>query len=127
MQILKETTLWNTGYSVPNHTYLLDGNNRLIAYADAETGQIYISKSQSIVINKRYRTFKVVKHSGLAKLIKTEKPKGVRLFKVQSGEKIYDVELSNGRYTCTCTGFNFRGKCKHGDAVAKKLQLDNSR
>ena len=124
MQILKETTVWSTDYSVPNHIYLLDNKNRLLAYADAETGEIHVSKSQSMVFDKRYRTFKAVNHPGLSKLVKTEKAEGVRLFKVQSGQKIYNVEVSSSVYTCTCTGFNFRGKCKHGDAVVKKLQSE---
>ena len=122
MQILKETTVWNTDYSVANHTYLLDNKNRLIAYARSDTGEIIVSKSGTIVLDKRYRTFKIVNHPGLAKLAKTEKPVGVRLFKVQSNQKVYNVEVSTSGYTCTCTGFNFRGKCKHGQAVVEKLQ-----
>ena len=122
MQILKETTVWNTDYSVANHTYLLDNKNRLIAYARSDTGEIVVSKSGTIVLDKRYRTFKIVNHPGLAKLAKIEKPVGVRLFKVQSNQKVYNVEVSTSGYTCTCTGFNFRGKCKHGQAVVEKLQ-----
>ena len=87
MQILKETTVWNTDYSVANHTYLLDNKNRLIAYARSDTGEIVVSKSGTIVLDKRYRTFKIVNHPGLAKLAKIEKPVGVRLFKVQSTKK----------------------------------------
>ena len=114
MQILKETTVWNTDYSVPNHTYLLDNKNRLIAYADAKTGKIHISKSQSMVLDKRYRTFKAVNHPGLSKLVKVEKTEGVRLFKVQSGQKnlqcrsvkfslhlhLYRVQFSDQRLRC---------------------------
>lgn len=123
MQILKETTVWNTDYPVANHTYLLDNHNRLIAYARSDTNEIIISKSQSITIDKRYRTFKIVNHLGLQKLIKTEKQDGVRIFKVQSGQKVYNVEIRENGYICTCTGFSFRGKCKHGVAVAEKLQF----
>lgn len=122
MQILKETTVWSTDYSVANHTYLLDNKNQIIAYAIEGSGKIVVSKSGTMVLDKRYRTFKIVNHPGLAKLAKAEKPAGVRIFKVQSGQKVYDVEVSSSSYTCTCTGFNFRGKCKHGDAVVEKLQ-----
>jgi hypothetical protein len=122
MQIVKETTVWATGYTVPNHTYLLDNHNRIIAYAIADSDKIVVSKSKSIKIDKRYRTFKIVNHPGLAKLIQTEKEEGVRLFKVQSGQKIYNVEIRDTGYVCTCTGFSFRGKCKHGEAVAEKIQ-----
>lgn len=125
MQVIKETTVWNTDYSVINHTYLLDNSNHLIAYARGDTGEIIISKSKTITIDKRYRTFKIVKHPGLEKLVKTEKQNGVRLFKVQSGQKVYNVEIRENGYICTCTGFSFRGKCKHGEAVAEKLQSKN--
>jgi hypothetical protein len=83
-----------------------------------------ISKSGNIKLDKRYRTFVRSNHPGLAKLLKLEKPEpGVRVFLVKSKEKQYTVELSNSTYSCTCTGYNFRGKCKHITAVAEKQQV----
>jgi len=121
LEILKEVTVWNTDNTVANHTYLLDGN-KLIAYAKFGTDDIIVSKTQ-INIDKRYRKFIRDNHSGLSKLIKKQKTDpNTRVFKVQSGEKEYFVTNKSEKYTCTCTGFNFRGKCKHIDAVAKKLQ-----
>lgn len=121
LEILKETTVWNTDYPVKNHTYLLDGN-KLIAYAKFGTNDIVISKKQ-FNIDKRYRTFARDNHSGLSKLIKKEKTDpNTRVFKIQSGEKEYFVTKKDTRYSCTCTGFNFRAKCKHIDAVVKTLQ-----
>ena len=29
----------------------------------------------------------------------------------------YTVRASQGRYTCTCAGFGWRGKCKHSDKI----------
>ena len=121
LQILKETTVWSDG-SNANHTYLLDGI-KIVAYAKCSDNTVQVLRTQ-IKIDKRYRTFIKTKHSGLEKLIKNTTPKSnTRVFKVQSKEKEYFVELSNSTYSCTCTGFNFRGKCKHIDAVAKKQQL----
>lgn len=48
--------------------------------------------------------------------------RSVRSFKVKSGDKIYSVILSNGSYTCTCTGFSFRKTCKHIVAVSQKVK-----
>jgi uncharacterized Zn finger protein len=121
LEILKETTVWSDG-SNANHTYLLDGS-KIVAYAKYSDNTVQVLKSQ-IKIDKRYRTFIKTKHSGLEKLIKNTIPKNnTRVFKVQSKEKEYFVELSDYNYSCTCTGFNFRGKCKHIDAVAKKQQV----
>ena len=123
LEILKETTVWSDG-SNANHTYLLEGS-KIIAYAKFGGNDIQELRTQ-IKIDKRYRTFVKTKHSGLEKFIKKTIPKpNTSVFKVTSGEKEYFVELSDYNYTCTCTGFNFRGKCKHIDAVAKKQQSPN--
>ena len=120
LEILKETTVWSDG-SNANHTYLLDGS-KIIAYAKYSDNSVQVLRTQ-IKIDKRYRTFIKAKHFGLQNLIKSTPTKSnTRVFKVKSKEKEYFVELSDYNYTCTCTGFNFRGKCKHIDAVAKKQQ-----
>jgi predicted nucleic acid-binding Zn finger protein len=120
LEILKETTIWSDS-SNANHTYLLDGN-KIVAYAKFGGNDIQALKTQ-IKIDKRYRTFVKTKHSGLEKIIKSSPTKSnTKVFKVISKTKEYFVELSDYNYTCTCTGFNFRGKCKHITAVAEKLQ-----
>jgi hypothetical protein len=123
LEILKETTVWSDG-SNANHTYLLDGS-KIVAYAKSSDNSVQVLRTQ-IKIDKRYRTFIKTKHFGLENLIKSTPAKSnTRVFKVKSKEKEYFVELSDYNYTCTCTGFNFRGKCKHIDAVAKKQQSLN--
>jgi hypothetical protein len=121
LEILKETTIWSDG-SNANHTYLLDGT-KIIAYAKYGGHDVQVLKTQ-IKIDKRYRTFIKAQHSGLQKFIKfTPTKSNTRVFKIKSKTKEYFVELSDYNYTCTCTGFSFRGKCKHITAVAEKLQL----
>jgi len=46
------------------------------------------------------------------------KPSGTKSWEV-SGSKgaKYTVRLANGSYTCTCTGFGFRRRCKHIEGV----------
>jgi uncharacterized Zn finger protein len=45
---------------------------------------------------------------------------------VKSNTKEYMVELTDSNYSCTCTGYSFRGKCKHITAVAEKQQSAES-
>ena len=91
-------------------------------------------------MNKRYRKFEKSNHSGLSKLLsqfknednqketksifKPEKSENIRIFKVKSKGKDYIVEYNIlGKYIiCPCIGFSYRRKCKHSEAVAKKLQ-----
>lgn len=121
-EILKEVTEWNHSIQ-PNHTYLISDSGAIIAYAVFSGDEIRISKSGSIKIDKRYRKFVKSNHPGLVKLLKKEKPESdVRKFKVKSKEKEYIVSLKENSYSCTCTGFTFRGHCKHINAVAEKLQ-----
>ncbi len=121
-EILQETTVWKSESPVPNHIYLLDNNSNIIAYIKQGDNVINQLKSK-IKLDKRYRKFIKVNHSGLSKIInKTTTQPNTRVFKVKSNTKEYMVELINNQYTCTCTGFTFRGKCKHIEAVAKKLQ-----
>lgn len=120
LEILKETTVWSDGSSV-NHTYLLDGN-KIVAYAPWHGAEVRIQKTQ-IALDKRYRKFEKSYHVGLSKLIKSQpKDPNKKVFKVQSGEKEYFVTILGSKMTCTCTGFNFRGKCKHITAVVESQQ-----
>jgi hypothetical protein len=46
-----------------------------------------------------------------------------KAWKVKStdGKKIYLVQRVNGKFSCTCKGFEFRKDCRHIGAVAKKV------
>ncbi len=120
-EILQETTIWTGHYGACNHTYLLDNQNKIIAYIKQNDIKVNILKTQ-IKIDKRYRTFIKVRNIQLERLSGKSIKNNTRVFNVQSNTKEYMVELINNQYTCTCTGFTFRGKCKHIEAVAKKLQ-----
>ncbi len=129
MKILKEITDWGVEYRQPNHTYLLNSKNQIVAYAKWHGDDIDILKSKT-VLDKRYRKFIEVNHSGLSEIksqYKEEsnnqeeyKPDYDRIFKVKSKEKEYIVGFKNNQLTCSCTGFGYRRKCKHVDVVKKQ-------
>jgi predicted nucleic acid-binding Zn finger protein len=120
-EILQETTKWTGDYLACNHTYLLDNQNRIIAYIKHNDDQVNVLKTQ-IKIDKRYRTFIKVRNNALERLIPSTLKSNTRVFKVKSNTKEYIVELNDSNYSCTCTGYSFRGKCKHITAVAEKQQ-----
>lgn len=121
-QILKETTEWDASFHVPNHTYLLDTKGHILAYAKADTGEV-IKLKGTIRLDKRRRSFIKSKHAGLSALINNHsKSSNIRTFKVLSKGNEYLVELDNDRYSCTCAGYTYRGKCKHITAVAEKVK-----
>jgi hypothetical protein len=134
MEILKEITKWEVDYRQPNHTYLVNNKNQIVAYAKWHTNEVMVFKTRT-TLNTRYRKFEKSNHSELSKLIeqfssediqkeekqKYIKPDYVRLFNVKSKGKVYIVEFNTKvkQITCPCIGFGYRRKCKHSDAVAK--------
>jgi len=119
-KILQEVSEWDADYKC-NHTYLLNGD-KVVAYIKQGGTEVIVLNHQ-IRIEKRYRKFIEVQNQDLSILIPNETPKNIRVFNVQSKDKVYTVELNTvkNKYTCSCTGFTFRGKCKHIDAVKGKI------
>ena len=129
MEIIKEITVWDCEYNVPNNTYLLNNKGKLIAYI--KDGDSIINQLKTpLEFSKSRRKFIKIQHDGLSKLIKEEKqdntkriiPKNVQLFNVNSNDRDYTVEVTDNRYfSCTCIGFGYRNKCKHVEAVKESL------
>lgn len=136
MEILREISQWDVDYRQPNHTYLVNAKNQIVAYAKWHSKtDVLIFKSRN-QLDKRYRKFEKVEHPKLAKIakqfasedIKKEKEvikptKDVRVFNVKSKDKVYTVTFNkmSKQVVCGCIGFNYRRYCKHSDAVAKQL------
>ena len=129
MEIIKEITVWDCDYNVPNNTYLLNKKGKLIAYIKEGEDSINQLKTP-LEFSKSRRKFIKIQHDGLSKLIKDEKtnntkriiPKNVQLFNVNSNDKNYTVEVTDNRlFSCNCIGFGYRGKCKHIEAVKDSL------
>ncbi len=73
-EILKEITVWQSDFSVPNHTYLLDSKGNIIAHARASDGIVVESKSKTIKLDKRYRKNSKVKNPQSIQDIQLRKP-----------------------------------------------------
>ena len=123
----KEVTDWSQAEAkVPNHTYLFDGKSNILAYAKESNDELVILY-KPLALDTRRRKFEKVKHQALDEYAKTivEAPplvaNNINIFTVQSDSgKSYTVELVNGKYSCNCVGFAYRGKCKHSEQIIKR-------
>ena len=100
MQVLQEITKWED--NTPNHKYWINNAGKMVAF---ENSFGYTKFKQPLRFERGRRKFT------LLETIEEELPTNAR--KVQgSNGKTYIV--SEGK--CTCTGFRFRGTCKHLEA-----------
>jgi len=122
----KEVTEWEGEHSkTRNHTYLFDGKNKALAYAKDGDAEIFVFHTP-LTIDTRRRKFVKVKHKNLDTFAKTVQTKSKSdnpswTVKSESGNT-YTVELIDGKYQCNCTGYSYRGSCKHSKSVAEKQQ-----
>jgi hypothetical protein len=104
MQAYKETTKW--GSKTPNHTYLLDGS-KLVAYIkQGDTAPVYF-KTPIKGFDQRGRTFVRVDSSPFDKPVQDLATVEV------TGSQGQSYFVNTEEKTCTCSGFTFRGNCKH--------------
>ena len=115
MKWFAETTDWKD--SVPNGIYLLDdGKTKMYAFKAKGTEAVKVFKNP-IRIDTRSRKF-VVNPVQFKTKLKEEEPEGrVWTVKGSKGDE-YKVSELNGNYSCTCSGFRFRAKCKHVESVS---------
>ena len=110
MKWFAETTDYKD--SVPNGIYLLDdGKTKMYAFKPKGTGEIKVFKN-AIKIETRGRKF-VVNPVQFETKLKEDEPEGrFWIVKGSKGDE-YRVSELNGNLSCTCSGFKFRGDCKH--------------
>ena len=101
MIVMQEVTDWNPAY---NHTYLFDGSKAIAYIKSGEKTPIYLN--HPLRIDRARRKFIELKKNLFKKKIESN------LIRVEGSKgNVYHVDPE--AKSCTCTGFQFRGKCKH--------------
>lgn len=110
MKWFAETTEWKD--FTPNGIYLLDDSKtKMYAYRSPRDTTIKVFKNP-IRIDLRGRKF-VINPVQFKTKLKEPEPEG-RVIEVRGSKgDIYKVTELNGNWSCTCSGFRFRGECKH--------------
>ena len=115
MKWFAETTEWSG--SVPNHVYLMDdAKSKMFAYLPQGAKKPMVFRAP-IRIDIRGRRFKLnpVQYKTNIQL---PEPEG-RVWQVPGSKgDVYKVTEVRGEWSCTCSGFRFRGDCKHIKSVA---------
>jgi len=116
MKWFAETTDYQD--SVPNGIYLLDdGKTKMYAFKPKGTDEIKVFKN-AIRIETRGRKF-AVNSVQFETALREPEPEGrFWIVKGSKGDE-YKVTELNGNYSCSCSGFKFRGDCRHTKEVQK--------
>jgi hypothetical protein len=117
MKYFQETTEWDSP-TAPNHIYYLsDDKSKMVGYIQQGTTVLKKFK-HPITISTKGRKFKPVAIPGESDSVYFQPtpvftPSNVVATVTGSKGSIYTVSKNGERYSCTCTGFQFRRKCKH--------------
>ena len=119
MKWFAETTEW-ADTAMPNGIYLLDdAKTKMYAFRAFGTGEIKTFKN-FIRIDTRGRKF-VLNPEQFKTQLKEPEPEG-RVWTVMGSKgDQYQVTESSGNLSCSCSGFRFRGKCKHEESIRQKI------
>jgi len=109
MKFFQETTKWTS--DVPNGIYLMDDSkSKMYAYIKAGSKSVFKFKNP-IRIDTRGRTFVAVKNTFDFSM---EEESTNRKWQVKGSKgDVYTVEETENGLTCSCSGFKFRGNCRH--------------
>ena len=111
MKVFVETTAWES--TTPNHTYFMD-DSKSKAYAYIPVGKTELFEFKSpLKLDVRGRKFREVANT-VGFFPRSELKLVGKSWKVvgSKGDE-YTVSEEDGVLTCSCSGFKFRGQCRH--------------
>ena len=118
MKWFAETTDYQD--AVPNGIYLLDDSkSKMYAFKPGGKGAIKTFQ-HPIRIDVRGRKFVINPVQFKTKLQEPEPEGRFWVVKGSKGDE-YKVSEVNGNYSCTCSGFKFRGVCKHAESIRQTV------
>ena len=114
MKLVMETTVFSDS-KMPNHSYMLNDAGIAIGYRKFSAGEVVRFRTP-LRLDIRGRTFKLVDDLG------SDAVSSSNIVEVAgSGTNVYSVDLD--RKQCSCTGFKYRGECKHIAIAESKSAL----
>ena len=128
VKIVQEVTVWKVPYRQPNHVYLMSGD-RVLAMSrwGTEKPEYFPTPNR---INRGGRKFVELKKnpwrfdlSARPDLDEAASPPAGETWEVLGSKgNRYTVSRDSGRWSCTCPGHGFRGRCRHVDEVSASSQ-----
>jgi len=118
MLVLKEITEWNSETKVPNHIYFVsDNKEKLFAYVKESGGEVFQFRAP-YKFNTRYRKFKEIPNTFNYSVEESTPEFAGKIIKVAGSKgNEYTITVNGKDVQCNCSGFKFRGKCKHAENV----------
>lgn len=124
MKFYQETTNdWTR--ETPNHVYLLnDSRDRMWGYVPNNSNKLTIFK-QPLPFDSRRRRLRPVPNQWNWTPPARTVPKNAVIVRGSRGDE-YTVEFKSGSYRCSCSGYKFRGACRHITEVKQKNLINQS-
>jgi hypothetical protein len=120
MKILKEVTQWKVPYRQPNHVYLMDGD-RALAYVRWGQGEPEYFATPTRIDRRGRKFIEVNNDWGFKVTVRAPAPEPGQSWTVTGSRgDTYTVKLDAGRWSCTCPGHSFRGRCRHVNEQQEK-------
>jgi len=119
MKFFQEITAWDRAQA-QNHIYLLnDDKSKMYAYIRSGTTDVFKFK-QPIQISTKGRKFVALKDNFNYNIDVPADANPRWEIKGSKGD-VYVVEQTDNGLSCSCSGFRFRGACKHVKDIEAKL------
>jgi len=122
MKAFQEITEWDCDFAVPNHVYFLsDSRDKMYGFAPGGGRAVHKMKTP-YRFHTRGRKFKEVANQWKFTVVEAAiKPVGRSWQVAGSKGNSYTVTQELGTWSCTCSGFKFRGQCRHVEEISSTL------